>query len=167
MVAIPKSVTASRIKENLDIFDFTLTKDDMVTLMSMQSQVHHTTSDSRASNENGQQAGISHGSGFRACVPTTEAGPRDCEHPFFPFPSECPDQVQVQVQKDGNTTNDSAGQSPSPAIDAAAAKTACQPFYATCQYSDNLEECIQCGKEDAKLADNAGVCRKIIKLAGA
>tara|TARA_B100000700_G_C14952536_1_gene812343 strand:- start:547 stop:1476 length:930 start_codon:yes stop_codon:yes gene_type:complete len=57
-VVIPKSVTPYRIKENIDIFNFDISKEDMDLLL----------------NE-------SHKTEWRACIPTS----MDKEHPYYPF----------------------------------------------------------------------------------
>ena len=58
LVVIPKSVTPSRIKENINIFDFNINERDM-------SQLKY----------------ISNAMTWRACVPTS----MDKDHPYFPF----------------------------------------------------------------------------------
>eukprot|EP00730_Choanoeca_flexa_P017297 TRINITY_DN8314_c0_g1_i1.p1 TRINITY_DN8314_c0_g1~~TRINITY_DN8314_c0_g1_i1.p1 ORF type:complete len:393 (+),score=132.35 TRINITY_DN8314_c0_g1_i1:58-1179(+) len=67
VVVIPKSVTPARIKANFDVFDFTLSEDDMKTVASFER-------------------------GWRACIPTKEVDgktvPRDGHHKYFPFHEE-------------------------------------------------------------------------------
>eukprot|EP00469_Lotharella_globosa_P011127 CAMPEP_0167782360 /NCGR_PEP_ID=MMETSP0111_2-20121227/6474_1 /TAXON_ID=91324 /ORGANISM="Lotharella globosa, Strain CCCM811" /LENGTH=202 /DNA_ID=CAMNT_0007673183 /DNA_START=111 /DNA_END=719 /DNA_ORIENTATION=+ len=68
VIVIPKSVTPTRIEENLKVFDFELTPEDVKALSST-------------------------GKSFRSCVPvrrlvignTTLRVPRDIKHPEFPF----------------------------------------------------------------------------------
>ncbi|KAM8888475.1 aldo-keto reductase family 1 member A1-B isoform 1-T1 [Synchiropus picturatus] len=64
VVTIPKSVTQSRIKENLQVFDFTLEADEMKSITALNK-------------------------GWRYIVPMIEVGgqrvPRDAGHPFYPF----------------------------------------------------------------------------------
>jgi len=61
---IPKSVTASRIKSNMEIFDFELDEQDLRAIVPFEK-------------------------GWRACVPCIQVDgqtvPRDKEHPLFPF----------------------------------------------------------------------------------
>ncbi|KAM9762077.1 LOW QUALITY PROTEIN: aldo-keto reductase family 1 member A1-B-like [Menidia menidia] len=64
VVTIPKSVTESRIRENIQIFDFQLEEEDMSSLSRLNR-------------------------GWRYIVPMVEVGgrlvPRDAGHPFYPF----------------------------------------------------------------------------------
>ncbi|XP_022072493.1 aldo-keto reductase family 1 member A1-B isoform X1 [Acanthochromis polyacanthus] len=64
VVSIPKSVTESRIKENLQVFDFTLEADEMKSITALNR-------------------------GWRYIVPMIEVEgkrvPRDATHPFYPF----------------------------------------------------------------------------------
>ncbi|EDQ88220.1 uncharacterized protein MONBRDRAFT_32881 [Monosiga brevicollis MX1] len=67
VVVIPKSVTPARIKANFEVFDFTLTDDEMKAIAALDR-------------------------GFRACMPTKEVDgkvvPRDREHKYYPFDAE-------------------------------------------------------------------------------
>ena len=58
LVVIPKSVTPSRISENIDIFNFDISEEDMETLLD-----------------------ISHTNTWRACVPLS----LNKDHVFYPF----------------------------------------------------------------------------------
>lgn len=64
VAVIPKSVTPERIKQNIQVFDFALTEEDMKAIESLNIP-------------------------WRACLPTKEVDgkkvPRDAEHPFYPF----------------------------------------------------------------------------------
>lgn len=64
VVTIPKSVTESRIRENIQVFDFTLEADEMKTITALNK-------------------------GWRYIVPMIEVDgqrvPRDAGHPFYPF----------------------------------------------------------------------------------
>ena len=63
LVVIPKSVTPSRIEENANIFDFTLSSEDMSLIESFEC--------------NG-----------RIILPMKDGKPRDASHPHFPFTIE-------------------------------------------------------------------------------
>ena len=67
VIVIPKSVTPSRIQQNFDTFDFTLSEEDMALI--------------RSFNRN-----------FRFCIPAImvngESVPRDGKHPYWPFKEE-------------------------------------------------------------------------------
>lgn len=67
VVVIPKSVTPSRIEANSQVFDFTLSEEDMTVLLAFHN-------------------------GWRACIPMIEVNgekvPRDGAHPEFPFHDE-------------------------------------------------------------------------------